>query len=178
MCWGRSSSPAALPFCGSPVYPSVPWSRGSGRQTWRPECRDCTGVGDLPQASTIVTPELARHTWPLAVGCRQKGVNYHLALGGHPAPQPTASLSPGSCTFPASCGMPRPGQLSPPGEGSTPALPPALTLPCCSAPDSCVLACPGCLAPGDSCAPGRADAPLGPCSVPVPPPPWGLFAPC
>lgn len=120
MLGGGSPIPAALPFCGSPVYPSVLWSRGSGRQTWRPECRDCTGVGDLHQASTIVTPELARHTWLLAVGCRQKGVNYHLAPGGHPPPQPTASLYLGSCTFPASCGMPRPGQLSPPWGGQHP----------------------------------------------------------
>lgn len=72
----------------------------------------------LPHTSWLIT-----HSWPLTVG--------------GPPTQPTASFCLGSCTCAASCKEPGPGQPCLPGEGSAPAPPP-----CCSAPDSCVLAWP------------------------------------
>lgn len=71
-------------------------------------------------------------------------------------------------------------QLCPPGVSSTCTLPlPCLLIsPILLSPTTASEPTPGCLEPGESCAPGGADAPSRTLPLPVPPPAWGLLAPC
>ena len=102
----------------------------------------------LPHTSWLIT-----HSWPLTVGSR-------------PSPQPPFVLA-AVPVQPAARGLGQDSRVSPGRAVPLPHPHAAPPLTAASWPG------PGCLAPGDSCAPGRADAPSGPCFIPVPPLPGG-----